>query len=373
MDSKLKNKKVCHLTSVHPRYDTRIFVKECVSLLKNGYDVSLVVADGKGDEEKNGVKIFDVGKIESRRKRMLHAPKKVLQKALAIDADLYHFHDPELLTISRKLIKKYKKVVYDVHEDVPRQILSKSYLNSFVKPIISRVFEKYENRKAAKLSYIITATDFIKDRFLKLTPNAEAVKNYPIISELKIDTDWTKKMNKACYIGSFSEVRGIWEIVKSFEFSEYRLNLAGKFGSSDFEAKVQSLPSWQKVDFHGFVGRQEVRGILESSKVGLVTLHKTINYKDALPVKMFEYMLAGIPVIASDIELWQKIVNDNKCGICVEPMNPKEIAKAVNYLIENDELAYQMGQNGRKAVEEKFNWNNEEQILLETYKKILEF
>ncbi len=364
-------KKICHLTSVHARYDTRIFVKECQSLQKNGFDVSLIVADNKGDEIKNEIKIYDIGKESKRIKRMLKTPKKVFQKAKEIDADLYHFHDPELIKTGVKLLKLGKKVIYDVHEDVPRQILSKPYLKAFLKPIISKYFEKFENKNAKKLSYIITATDFITNRFLKINKNSYSIKNFPIVSELKTNVKWTQRKNKACYVGGISKIRGITEMVEAMQYSNYKINLAGKFENSNLEIQVKLIPSWNKIVEHGFVKREQIKEILNESKVGLVTLYPTINYKDALPVKMFEYMVAGIPVIASDIPLWRQIIEDNKCGVCVNPHEPKEIANAINKIIENNKLSEQMGKNGQKAVLEKYNWQNEEKKLLAIYKKIL--
>ena len=82
---------------------------------------------------------------------------------------------------------------------------------------------------------------------------------------------------------------------------------------------------------------------------------------------MFEYMAAGIPVVASNFPLWKEIIEENKCGICVEPANVEQISDAVNYLLNNPEEAQRMGANGRKAVEEKYNWNNEAKTLLQLY------
>jgi len=363
-------KKVCHLTSVHPRYDTRIFVKECKSLQKEGYAVSLVVADNLGNETIDNIQIFDVGKETSRLKRMYTTPKKVLKKALIIDADIYHFHDPELIKTGVKLLKAGKKVIYDVHEDVPRQILSKPYLKSFIKPIVSKSFERFENKNAKKLSFIITATDFITERFKKINRNSESVKNYPIIDELQEEINWEEKENKACYVGAIGVTRGITEITKALEFTKYKLKLAGKFSSKELENKILNSEQKNKIDFLGFVNRKQVKEIYKNSKVGLVTLHPTESYKDALPVKMFEYMLAGIPVISSDIPLWQAIVEENNCGVCVNPFKPKEIAKAIDKLIDNDEYAKELGQNGQKAVIEKYNWANEEKKIINIYKNL---
>ena len=363
-------KKICHLTSVHPRYDTRIFIKECISLQKNGFDVSLIVADDKGNETKENIKIYDVGKEKSRILRMIKSPPKIYAKALEIDADIYNFHDPELISKGIKLIKKGKKVIYDIHEDVPLQILSKPYLNLFFKKIISKIFECYENRNVKKFSYIITATNFIKNRFLKINKNSESVKNYPIVKELKSDINWENKKNAVCYVGAIGRIRGISEIVQAMEFTDCKLNLAGKFTDNKLRNEVLNYSSWYKVIEHGFASRELVKKIYEESKIGLVTLYPTVNYKDALPVKLFEYMLAGIPVISSNIPLWQEIIEESKCGLCVNPYNPKEIAGAINKILNDDILAKKMGLNGQKAVIDKYNWAIEEKKLIEIYNNL---
>ena len=149
--------KIAHLTSVHTRYDTRIFLKECTSLAAHGYLTSLIVADGQGDEQKNNVNIYDVGASKNRLDRISRAPLRVLKKAIELDADIYHLHDPELIPIGLKLKKLEKTVIFDSHEDVPNQILSKYYLNPFIRRPISELIRRYEIFACSKLDAVIAA------------------------------------------------------------------------------------------------------------------------------------------------------------------------------------------------------------------------
>lgn len=365
--------KIAHLTSAHPRYDTRIFVKQCCSLAQV-YDTYLVVADGGGNEVKNQVNILDVGKFNGRKNRMLNAPKAVFEKALILDADIYHLHDPELIPIGLKLKKLGKKVIFDAHEDLPNQIQSKHYLNPFIKKILSTLVRAYEKYACRKLDGIVAATPFIRDKFLKINKNTIDINNYPKLEEFsEISFSNEKKVMQVCYIGGLADVRGVVEMVNAIELveSKSKLIVAGNFADKNLELKVKKLTGWKKVDFLGYVGREEIKRTLEYSIAGLVVLHPTQSYIDALPVKMFEYMCAGIPVIASDFPLWRAIVNDADCGHCINPLDPHAIARSIDYLINHPLESQRMGENGRKAVLEKYNWNNEESKLFNFYEKIL--
>jgi len=364
--------KITHLTSAHPRYDTRIFVKECSSLGKR-YEVNLIVADGLGDEEKNNVKIYDVGKIEGRLNRIFSTTKKVLKKAIELDSDVYHMHDSELIPVGLKLRKLGKKVIFDSHEDVPKELMGKPYLNKTILKVISTFFSQYEKINLKKFDAMVTATPTLRDKFLKINSNVVDVNNFPIVEELSSSVSWDEKEDAVCYVGVISESRGIREMVKSFEsYSNARLNLGGKFNQKSLQDEVMAYESWKSVNFLGYLSREEVASVLSRSKGGLVTLHDMANYRDALPVKMFEYMVASLPVISSNNELWKSIIDKHQCGICVDPMNPKEIAEAIQYIIEHPKEAREMGENGKRAVEEIYNWANEERKLLALYGSILD-
>jgi len=223
--------KITHLTSVHTRYDVRIFLKECKSLYNNGYEVSLIVADGKGDENKEGIKIYDVGKPKNRVERIFKFTKKIYKKAKEVDSGIYHLHDPELIPVGLKLKKLNKKVIFDSHENVPEQLLSKPYLNKFILKFLSKIYTLYENYACKKLDAIIVANPSSIKKFLKINKNTVDVSNYPLLEEImQINFDPNSKKSDICYIGGISKTRGIEQSIKSLKFlPDIKLNLAGNF------------------------------------------------------------------------------------------------------------------------------------------------
>jgi glycosyltransferase involved in cell wall biosynthesis len=365
-------KKICHITSVHPSNDIRIFVKECSSLAAAGFDVTLVVANAK-TEEANGVKIVGVESVTgSRATRMLKTVKKVYKAALKVDADIYHFHDPELLRIALKLKKRGKKVIYDAHEDVPKQIMGKGWIPKPFRKIVSGTFRRYENRIARKLDYIFTATPAIRDRFIKINSNSIDINNYPILGELASGENKSENSTEICYIGGITSIRGLMQLVQALEQTgeNVSLNLAGILSSESFKEELEALSGWQKVNHLGMVDRPTVAKIMARSVCGIVTFLRMPNHVDAQPNKMFEYMSAGLPVIGSDFPLWKEVIEKNNCGICVNPEDPKQIAEAINYIIEHPLEAQKMGANGVEAVNTKYNWDAEKKKLIEIYNNL---
>ncbi|MFC0252443.1 glycosyltransferase family 4 protein [Massilia consociata] len=364
--------RIVHMTSAHPRFDTRIFVKQCRSLASHGHDVALVVADGAGDACRDGVRIVDVGRPAGRRDRMLRVTRRVARAALALDADVYQLHDPELIPAGLWLKRAGRHVVFDAHEDVPTQLLDKPYLSPRTARMLSQAFRHLERFACRRFDGILAATPIIRSRLAAYNPLTLDVNNFPRIEEFPPPATGNLIRDRVCYVGSISAIRGIRELVKACALlrTPVRLALAGSFAEPALETEVAAYPGWQRVDALGHLDRSGVAHVMAQAFAGLVTLQPTASYREALPVKMFEYMAAGIPVIASDFPLWRDIVEGSGCGLCVDPCDPAAIAGAIDHLAAHPVLARQMGENGRRAVLERYNWENESDKLIAFYADI---
>lgn len=361
--------KICHITTVHSLKDTRIFRKELCSLSKEPYETFYIVPHGK-KETINNVNIIPLLKIHNRFFRMFFSPINALIKAIRVNAYVYHFHDPELIFIGLVLKILGKKVIYDVHEDVPRQILSKHYFNKNIAHIISKVFERIENFCAKFFNYIITATPFINERFFKINKNSININNYPVIKDefFRKEKDFKELDNIICYVGGITEERGIKTIIESLEdINNVKLILVGSFSSQSFKNECEKLKAWGKVDYLGQVDYEQVFKIMKKSKIGICLLKPIINYIDSLPIKIFEYMMAGLPIICSNFKLWEEIVEDGNCGICVNPNSKKEISKQINKLIQDYDTLTTMSKNGKNLILEKYNWRTDKKKLIKIY------
>jgi len=358
------------MTSVHPLNDTRIFIKECKTLYRAGFDVTLIVQHTQ-DEVIEGIKILSIPYPRNRKQRIIRTPQLIYQRALKLDADIYHFHDPELCIVGLWLKKRGKKVIYDVHEDLPRQILTKDWIPTSTRAIISSAAETIEEYTARRLDGIICATPHITQRFQRLNHKVININNYPILQELFIpQTTWSDKESSVCFIGGIHKLRGIDQMIDAIEKTDATLLLAGLFDSASERDQSMHKAGWHKVQELGQVNREQVRTILGKSIAGLVLYHAAPNHINAQPNKMFEYMSAGVPVIASDFPLWKEIVEDNQCGICVNPLNVQAIADSIKWMVTHLSEAEQMGKNGRTAVEQLYNWENESEKLIQLYKTL---
>ncbi|HMO94002.1 MAG TPA: glycosyltransferase family 4 protein [Pirellulaceae bacterium] len=374
MESELAHsrKRVAHLTSVHARFDNRIFLKQCGSLAKAGLHVTLIVADGAGDAVIDNINIIDVGRPKNRWQRAFSIVKRVVECAKRQNFDLYQFHDPEFLPYAKTLIKTGAPVIYDSHEDFPKQILSKPYLNWIARQTLSQIAHQTERLVCPKLSAILCATIGVAKKFKKINPSTYELLNFPRIEEFDHPEVLGTKPLEIAFIGGITKIRGVKELVDALpHVPNVRLNLAGSISEPNFAEELRTANGWGQVNELGFLNRNEVVDVLGRSRAGVVTFLPYPNHIEAQPNKMFEYMAAELPVIASDFPLWREIIESNECGMLVDPAQPKQIAAAIQWIIDHPQEAAQMGRNGRRAIEQKYNWSVEEEKLIRIYQGLL--
>ncbi|WP_026148215.1 glycosyltransferase family 4 protein [Thioalkalivibrio sp. HL-Eb18] len=369
---------IIHFTTVHPRGDTRIRVKEVSSLAEylDG-DVGLYVQDGKGSEcdEAAIVEVVDTGlTLGGRGRRMVLGAWRMYRAVRTVRPRVAHFHDPELIPVGLALKLSGIKVVYDVHEDVPRQILGKHWISAWLRRPVAWAAEAFEWLAGRVFDGVVAATPTIARRF----PDHKTitVQNFPILAELVAPdpVPYEQRPPHFAYVGGITGIRGSRDMVEAtgrVGQSACRLQLAGGFSPATHGDELAALPGWQRVVFHGWASRPEVAAILGNVRAGLVLFHPAPNHLDAQPNKMFEYMAAGLPIIASDFPLWREIVDGAGCGLLVDPQDPAVIAAAMEWLLAHPEEAEAMGRRGREAVEREYSWAPEAEKLLTLYRRLL--
>ncbi len=365
--------KVVQISSAHHVFDNRIFNKISKSLVNHGYDVDLLIQHTK-IEVVEGVNIIALPKVSGKLGRPFKVLPVLFRKAIEYpQKTIFHFHDPELILIGLLLKIFGYRVIYDVHEDVPKDILSKEWIPRFLRNFFSQFFEKLESIIAPKFDGLIVVTPFIKERLN--FKNSVLIQNFPIIKKIGF-VDKDKLGDSIFYVGDITLVRGIVEMVDAINIlnrkrgKKVRLKLAGQFSPEILKTKIKKKAGWEFVDFVGWINREELHQFAQESFAGLVIFHPIENHINAQPNKLFEFMLEGLPLIASDFPLWREIILDNQCGILVNPLSSKEIALALDKLIDNSEESVQMGKRGRAAVLDKYNWATEEKKLIALYKSL---
>ena len=366
--------KVCHLTCVHQRFDGRIFRKECQSLQAAGYAVSLIVADGKGDQVSDNISIYDVGIENGRINRFFKTTQKVAKRAIELNCDVYHFHDPELIFTGLKLKRLGKKVIFDMHENVPVDIEEKEYIPPVLRNVISFFYRKLEIYAVKRFDGIVSTRESINQRLEKYNSNIVLVTNFPIVDQ-RIEKEKSGPPS-ICFAGAVMTKWRHKEIIKAIEnIDNIKYQLAGP-AVDVYLDELKRLKGWSKVNYFGKVPFEKVIEMYKKQTVGVAIYVYCKNMDgrtgNLANTKLFEYMNWEIPIVCTDFSLWKRIVVDElQCGICVNPYDVKAITKAISYLLENPDTAVQMGKNGRKAVLSTYNWDTQAQKLLMLYQTVI--
>jgi glycosyltransferase involved in cell wall biosynthesis len=365
---------VAHMTSVHRLDDTRIRMKECRTLIKAGYRVVLV-GSGVATELVDGVREQTVRIPGSRVGRILLSAPLVILASARLRPAVFHIHDPELLPAAPLLRLLGGHVIYDAHEDLPKQVMSKHWIPQPLRRFVSRLIAAALPLAYRRLDAVVAATPAIAAA--SHCRRIALIQNFPEKHELLPVTKvpYAEREQTAAYVGGLTEIRGGRPLVRALleaqAESRVRLALAGSVSPANFAAHLRQTPGWEFVDELGWLSRVAVGELLGRSRLGLVVFLPAENHLEAQPTKIFEYMSAGIPVVASDFPLWRRIVEGSGCGIMANASDPSAIAEAIAWLLTHPDEAEQMGERGRQAVLHSFNWEREARKLAALYEEIL--
>ncbi|HMS56468.1 MAG TPA: glycosyltransferase [Fimbriimonadaceae bacterium] len=357
--------RICHLSTVHHALDVRIFEKECRSLAAAGYEVFLV-ANHTRDEFRDGVHIVALQRPKGRLKRIFVQPLVAMRKALATGASVIHFHDPELIPAGMIFRLLGKRVIYDAHENLPQDILhSKDYLPKLIRVPLSFLAKLTETVSSRCFTNVITVSDAFVCRF----PNhkTSVVRNYPIIARPLMPT--AELGNKhVVFTGGLSRSRCAREMVQAMEhLPEYTLTVAGPCRSGVLKAELEALPGWQRVNYVGMLDRDGVNQLMARASAGLLLNYPREDYVEISSNKLYEYMIAGLPVVASMVKSWEASINAVQNGVIVDGTNPEFIATGIREVTENQDRAKEMAARGREAALTTYSWDSEEKTLLAVY------
>lgn len=360
-------RKVCHLTTVHPSFDIRIFHKECKTLAEAGYDVTLIAQHSK-EEKVDGVHIIALPRAKNRFHRMFGLTLKAFWLSLRQKAEIYHFHDPELILLGVTLKLLGKKVIYDVHEDVPKQILSKDWIrNIYIRKFVSYLFNIIERIGALLFTAIVAATPYIARRF----PQRKTIvlRNFPILKLIDSIEPINCKKDKPVliYIGLLARIRGIKEIIQAMEFigDKAELWLLGRWEDEKFKRECENLEGWKHTKYLGFRKLAEVYGFLKNADIGLNLIYPTERYRVSFPTKVFEYMACSLPVVMTESPHWKTLFK--KSALFVNIDAPEVIAEKIEFLLGHKGLRVKIGEEGRVLVENEYSWEMEGKRLVELY------
>jgi len=375
-------KRVCIITSAHSPYDDRIYYKEALSLLEVGYKVSIVAPFRKSEISNDGVEIIAVAKPASRLGRFMLAGMEIFKIALSQNADIYHFHDPDLLPWMVFLSMKGKKVIYDVHEYNSESILSKTWLPVVLRKPLARSLDWLEKLGSKRFSGIITVNPHMARIFNSYNENVVSIANYPLkwFIEACKEKENASPLERIIYVGGLNKERGYELIFKAMQLiNKYRHDaeclIVGNIDYSDVNGQYPRFKDTGQtiygVTWKGVVELSNVPNHLLSSRIGWIPWQWTPNNDKGTPVKIFEYMSAGLPVVASRLGFITNIIENVHCGLLVPPDDAKAHADAICYLLNHREEAEKMGENGLRAVQDFYNWENESKKLVGFYNKII--
>ena len=377
----MRNPRICHLSSVHFALDSRIYQKQARSLRAAGFAVTVIAREDAATTADDDIDIVALPPATSRAHRLLQGLRLAVL-ALRCRCAAYAIHDPELLPVAviLKLLTR-RRIVYDVHEDVPQQIMMKEWIPVICRPLLSAIYQLCEKLALPFVDAVVLAEQDYERRY-RSHRRVATVLNYPVIPQ-PLPAPATRTADgrrpKLVYAGTITADRGLFTMLELArrlrpEIPEILLELVGPVAVAAEEAAAHAFVARHdltgNVRFVGRVAPHSIGDHIADADIGLALLHDKGNYIASLPTKLFEYMLAGVPVIVSRFPLWERIVGEAGCGIAADPDDAEQLAARTLELLSAPAALGTMGARGRAAVLEHYRWQSQGDILVALYKSL---
>ncbi|MCW9044078.1 MAG: glycosyltransferase [Pseudopelagicola sp.] len=337
--------------------------------------VALFVMDGQGDaqDDRSSLRIVDMGaRPRGRIARMLKGNWRAFRAVRSAAPSIAQFHDPELIPAGLLLTLTGVRVIYDIHEDVPKQVLSKAYIRpAALRRVISGVVRRVERFAVNRFAAAVVAVESIGKRFPK--EKVLLIRNFPradLMTRSRQPADPDKRF-VINYAGSLTRLRGIPDLVAAMEHlpDHAELQLLGNWHPATLEEECRALPGWSKCQFLGRVPHDEVVQHMQDAHLGVQLTHDIPNHTGGLATKVFEYLFLGVPVLMSDTAEKRHIYDD--LVSYAEPANPSAIAAAIREIMANYEPLRARTENNTPRVRATYSWEAEAARLGDTYDKLL--
>jgi glycosyltransferase involved in cell wall biosynthesis len=361
--------------------DSRV-LKTANSLSSEGYKVSVV---GHHDinlaksEIVNGVKIHRVSflnrKITKSKISKLIAYIKYIKEALfySSETDIIHCNDLNTLPIGvliKKFYNKNVKVVYDAHEYETQ----KNGLHGIDKKLVA-LLERYCIKYADQ---VITVSDSIAHEYVRLygIDKPYVVLNTPLKKKMAKQNlfrdrfNISKKQSIFLYQGNFGPGRGIEVLLSTFKLIESS-SVIIFMGYGQLENKIKEHAShYRNIYFHEAVNQTVLLDYTSSADFGIATIENTcLSYYYSLPNKIFEYIMANLAVIVSDLPEIRQVIEENQVGVIAKESNVKGLIQAIKQATQLNKTIYL---KNIKKMQDIYNWNNQEKVLFTAYKNLEE-
>ncbi len=364
--------RIVHITTAHRATDNRIMRKECLALARAGFDVTLLAV---ADENTvvDGVAIHALPRHSGRVARILLGPLDVWRVLRVLKPDLIHVHDPELIPLAAVWnVPGHRRAVYDAHEDLPLQIHGKHYIPRRLRGLVSRLARLLEVLADRRMSGIVAATPRIAKNFKN--DHVATVQNFPWLHDFPTPKgpDARAAMTLG-YVGGVAPERGLAEMLQVVNSAQPapQLLIAGPVSAAAQD--MLDANTGELVEYLGVLPASEIAGVLARTGVGLVTLHPVPNYLESQPTKLFEYMAAARPFIASDFPSWRELLDGIDCGVFVDPFDSDAYRRAVEAMLADPSAAAAMGRRGREALEGgRFTFEKEADQLVAMTRELLD-